>query len=553
MRLHKISRRSFLKLVGLGLVGGYLNACVPEPDASLNILPDGLLVDTPTFSPLPSQTVSPLPEAIEIISSTPAPAVAATPTQVPAIPPTSTPVSPTAVPISDVLTDAQKKRLAAAALKYVADQESDAIQVARSLGYLENDGHPASVCGPLAAAILRDAGLLSRYTDLHEFWLLNPREGQSVLERNFPKDAFEWYQTSQSTAEFDFNSFPLKAGDFVYLFAGDPGSFEHMLTVSKVDEVGRAYAVTNFDTPGGYVIQEVVLYDPTQPGQGKLYDWTNRKNSMLGLTGFGGFLVMRFLKPLVDPGEQEILFAEDVDAILAEAGGVWRVYIKEVNGPVVYARHERLTLHTASVIKVPIAMLFFKSLEQQDITDYPTALKKGADGRSYEQLLRAMLVNSEETATATMEQVLLDFRLDTLGVLQSWGAGHTYIAIRTSRAQEIGLLLEGLYGGQFITRQARQIILDHLAFYTPGDDTRLGVIRSFMPAGGAFYGKRGTLTAGLLVVADAAIVKLSTSQGDKTYVLAAFGYQGEERTTYNQLDHALGQIAERFWRYTQAI
>jgi hypothetical protein len=549
MRLNNISRRSFLKLVGLGLAGGTLTACVPESGASLDAPSEIILSHTPSIPPSPTQAIPTLPEATLAVDVLPTPTV----TSVPTIAPTHTLISPTAVPKLDVLTQAQKQRLSQSALMYVADQEDIAIKVARSLGYLENDGHPASVCGPLAAAILRDAGLLSRYTDLHEFWLLNPREGQSVLERNFPKEAFEWYQTSQSTAEFDFTAFPLKAGDFMYLFAGDPGSFEHMLTVSRVDDTGRAYSVTNFDTNDGYVIQEVMLYDPTQPGQGKLYDWTNRKNSMLGLTGFGGFLLLRFQIPVIDPGEQEIAFAEAVDAILEEAGGVWRIFIKEIAGPVVYARHELLTLHTASVIKVPIAMLFFNILEQQGITDIPAALKKGAGGRSYEQLLRAMLVNSEETATAIMERVLLDARLDTLKVLQSWGAEHTYIAIRTSRAHEMGLLLEGLFAGQFVNAVARQIILDHLAVYTPGDDTRLGVIRKFMPSDGTFYGKRGTLTDGLLVVADAAIVNLPTSQGEKTYVLAAFGYQGEVRTTYNRLDYALGEIAERFWRYTQAI
>ncbi len=189
----------------------------------------------------------------------------------------------------------------------MAGTEKDAIQVARSLGYLKNDGHPASVCGPLAVAILREAGLISRYVDLHDFWLLNPRDRMNVkiLERTFPRDEFMWYQNRISTAEFDFQAFPFKAGDFIYLYAGDPGSFEHMLTVSRVDEGGRAYAVTNFDTPDGYVIQEVVLYDPTQPGVGKFYDWTNRKNYRYGLTGFGGFDLWRFAKPVLEVGPHE--------------------------------------------------------------------------------------------------------------------------------------------------------------------------------------------------------------------------------------------------------
>jgi hypothetical protein len=90
----------------------------------------------------------------------------------------------------------------------------------------------------------------------------------------------------------------LYAGDFLYLFAGDSGSFEHMLVVSRVDESGRAFAVTNLNTTEGVVIREVMLYDPNEPGKGQFYEWTNRANDALGRTGYGGYWLWRLKAPL---------------------------------------------------------------------------------------------------------------------------------------------------------------------------------------------------------------------------------------------------------------
>lgn len=541
------SRREFLKLAGLSLIGSWLSACLPESEK---------LLSTPTSESLQL-------ESTHLVSKIPLPP-SATPTfteTIEAVYPTSTPITlPSFTPAlisenlsSEILTKFQKERLVSSALKFQADTEKQAIQVARSLGYLVNDGHPASVCGPLSIAILRDAGLLSSYIDLHDFWLLNPRESNAILERTFPKEDFMWFRTDQSISDFDFQAFPLKAGDFIYLFAGDPGSFEHMLTVSRVDSLGRPFSVTNFDTTDGFKIQEVLLYDPTQPGVGKFYDWTNRKYARIGMTGFGGFMLWRFQTPIRDRNELEQQFGQDIDLMIDDSGGVWRIFIKEIGGPVLYARQERKPMHTASAIKVPISMLFFKSLEKIGITDYNEYLSKGIDGRSYQQLLSSMLVDSEEEATTSFEKVILESRLDVMKVLQEWGAPHTYIDIRQSTAMEMASLFEGLYVGRCLDELPRKFILDNLEAYTPGDDLRLGMIRRFLPPGYPFYNKRGTITNEILVVSDTAIINVPTTQGDKVFIVAAFAHKEEKETSYTQLADGLGKIAELLWRYSQAL
>jgi beta-lactamase class A len=549
MKRATLTRKNFIKLGGLAVAGGFLAACAAEIEETK--APE--VLTTVTEERKVTATTLPTVRQTDFPTQTQPPPISLTPT-----PTTTITTTPTVENISklndEVLTAGQKQRLREAALKFVADTEKDAIQVARSLGYLINDGHPASVCGPLAVAILREAGLISRYIDLHDFWLLNPRDRMNlkILERTFPRDEFMWYQNRISTAEFDFQAFPLKAGDFIYLYAGDPGSFEHMLTVSRVDEDGKAYSVTNFDTPDGYVIKEVVLYDPMQPGVGKLYDWTNRKNYRYGLTGFGGFDLWRFTKPVLEAGPQEVRLINAIDDVIVKNGGKWYVLIREITKPNLYAREIREPVHPASTIKVPIAMLFFHWLTKKNSQNMQEALKLGIDGRSYEQLLRAMLVVSEEKATESILKALELAREDLNKVLEAWGTDTIDVIKRIASAHDMAILFEGLYGN-YLSEEARRFILEALKVYSSGDDTRWGVIRKKLPEGYQFYNKRGTITDDFLVVADWALIECPTSIGKKTYILGAFGFQGEKTTNYEGLVKTIEEMAGAFWNYVQDL
>ena len=77
----------------------------------------------------------------------------------------------------------------------------------------------------------------------------------------------------QPINEIDFTQFPLKAGDMVYIYSGYQGDYSHVLTVTRVDELRRAYSVTNNYTGDteGFVILEYLLYDPEKPGEGIFY------------------------------------------------------------------------------------------------------------------------------------------------------------------------------------------------------------------------------------------------------------------------------------------
>ena len=245
-------------------------------------------VSAPTLaSPVPTS----LPAVeITITSST-------LPARNPTTAPTATiPISSTAVHgYAGALTLEQQQALAAAARAYISPTPQDALATAINLGYLGRNPNPATMCGPLALAILQDLGLVDKELPLVSFYYLNPRPGHDdrLLQNVFPPDRFEKIVHEESIGSIDYSKYPLYPGDFLYLFAGDSGSYEHMLVISRVDEAGRAFAVTNINTDVGVIVDEVMLYDPSQPGVGQFYEWTDWENRMIGRTGYGGFWLWR--------------------------------------------------------------------------------------------------------------------------------------------------------------------------------------------------------------------------------------------------------------------
>jgi beta-lactamase class A len=449
-----------------------------------------------------------------------------------------------------VLTQIQKDRLYQASLAYLADDEEDALYVSKSIGYVPNGGHPATMCGPLAMSILRDALLVDRYIDVGDFWLLNPRDDytiRAILEKYFPREDYQWYQTSIPINYYDFKSHPLYTGDFLYLFAGRGGTFEHMLVVTRVDDEGRAYSVFAREDSKGYSIKEVMLYDPNNSEEGYFYEITDSANAEFGLTGFGGFWMWRRITPLPEVNLDDLAFSDQLDVILNETGGDWHVYIKEIDGRVIYSRKSQEVINPASVIKVPLAIQFFQALgnpEENDILEYLS--EHGVKGRTYMQLLRAMLVDSEEDAT----ELLLDWvsaRIHVKDTFARWGALDTTYTPRRTTAEEISRIFEGLYEGLWLLPGERQIILDLMSEYSPGDDTRLGLINNYLPDGNNLFNKRGSVAKGFVVVGDVAIIEM----GNRAYVVAMFGYPlpEDDLPTYDDLEAAIEEAVPLIWDY----
>ena len=193
-----------------------------------------------------------------------------------------------------------QERLRLASLAYQAYYPEDAEQIARNLNFLDGQIESAeNICGPLAAAILRDAGMLPAQPgpvqDLKSYWQARPSENGRPWSLFSERD-YEVFHFDTPLAQFNFNAWPLQPADFVYTYADNYG-FEHMFIVTEVDSEGRAYTVTNqyqiWGNPiwGKMLILRYMLYDPHTPGAGIIYnEWSDHR---LGQTGNNGFDVLR--------------------------------------------------------------------------------------------------------------------------------------------------------------------------------------------------------------------------------------------------------------------
>lgn len=197
------------------------------------------------------------------------------------------------------LSNDQQVALYRASLNYVQPTVEDSIRSAKAIngvGY----GDPSNICGPLAIAIMQSAGLLinSRIVP-HDFWLLNPLASgdQELLERVFPPNRYLHIKFPGPLNKTNWHDFPLEPGDFLFIWHGSGGNFDHMLVVTRVDSNLNAYSVTNYGTPDGFVIAETMLYNPSDSKAGIFHTWTQERDAILGSTGFGGFELWRPLSP----------------------------------------------------------------------------------------------------------------------------------------------------------------------------------------------------------------------------------------------------------------
>jgi len=462
-----------------------------------------------------------------------------------------------------VLTEKQKQDLIIASQKYIAKDTQGATKMAQLIDYRENDEYesPKDMCGPLSIAILRDAGLLSVGADVSDFWLGDPVNNGKIFEQTFPRKMYEWIRMEKSINQINYQENPLQAGDFLFLCAGKSGDFGHMLVVNRVDEEGRAYSVNNFNTVNGLIVDEVMLYDPNQPGIGQFYEWTNFKNAKLRLTGFGGYFLWRLKDNTTtlpanryeSLGDEKL--HEDIEAILDKSKGKWRILVQEMNGQTLYARRPDKILHPASVIKISIAMDLLQWLDKQKDKSLDESLSEVVEGRSLKNLLHDMIVNSEEEATEIL-RIYLEGRPDHSieETLQAWGVWHTTTGLRRTTAEDTTILLRGLYQGSFLSSVARDKLLNYMAEYTKNDDLRIGVLRSILPADCHIYNKRGTIIEDMLIIADAAIVEVPDRENPgmkKAYTMVFYGYRGVKGGDYEELENAIEEMAQRFYEFTQ--
>ena len=202
------------------------------------------------------------------------------------------------IALAGPLTQEQQIKLYEASLSFIAPT----YELSKKMSVMINNARfsdPNTTCGPLSIAILQKAGILSEENLVpHDFFLINPDLGKDriTIDAAFSVEQYTDTRYKVRIDQFDWSANPLAPGDFVYIYSGTGGNFEHMLVVNRVDSQGRAYSVTNYNTEQGFVINEALLYDPADSNAGLFSLWTEKQFQKLGSTGYAGFEVWRLKK-----------------------------------------------------------------------------------------------------------------------------------------------------------------------------------------------------------------------------------------------------------------
>jgi hypothetical protein len=196
-------------------------------------------------------------------------------------------------------------KLVNSAKAYLADTMQESIEVARAINWFPKDlnEHPSNMCGPLSGQLLIDAGIIGPLSgdELKKtFWYAKADRDKNLLLATFPEDQFDWKFVESAFGTYDFGSDSLEPGDWIYLTANKGGSFEHMLTVTRVERdadgnivaafsVNNVYVGLSADGEKLYQIIESKLYD-TRTGEHYEYGYPNYKfNASTGST----FVIVR--------------------------------------------------------------------------------------------------------------------------------------------------------------------------------------------------------------------------------------------------------------------
>lgn len=198
--------------------------------------------------------------------------------------------------------------------------------------------------------------------------------------------------------------------------------------------------------------------------------------------------------------------------------GIWGVYVEELtSGESVAIRSEEV-FHPASTIKVGIAMDLLYWMERHPAVKWTNGPQAGQ--RSFSQLLEAMLIKSEESATVRLA-AFLDAQpgYHLVDRWQAWGVTHTTFIPRRSTPADLARLLELLFKEEVLTPESSARILSIMRAPKRSQSERIG---SGLPAEvrATLANKTGTtFENGAGVVADTGIVE---AQG-KVLVIVVLG------------------------------
>jgi hypothetical protein len=398
-------------------------------------------------------------------------------------------------------------------------------------------------------------------TSPKDFWLANPEDSFSkpdLFHSTFPIKDFDSKRVTENIGNLDFENIPevgkLIPGDLLFLTGG---SFTHFVTISRKDEAGCIYATSNIATakPGEFIISEIKLWDPRIKA-GYFQNWANGVGSDGAKTGTNGFYIWRSKssgnKLLNDPISK--LFRDWlINRLREQEKGEWNVLIREVGKGELFEWRDAMVYHPASTIKVPIAIAVMQciyELNAKEINEKgleAVLQTKDWEGRTFGNLVNSMLVNSEEDATESCVNFINSLRPLDQFFFELEMIDTSYLP-RRSTQRDLFKCWENLFLGNLLEKEATSYLIKLLEAYTKNDDTLLGRIRNAFP-GTRQWNKRGSvLSADLSTLQDTGFLKID----NRFFYIGIAGRSiPNHQTTLEEMGAFFGELCTNFVSYIE--
>lgn len=460
---------------------------------------------------------------------------------------------------------------------YITYSHTDTIKIAEIIK-CEKNFYPSNISGPLATSILLGWKLnkngsvcnLSSNSLNHarmegvipkEMWLGSPELDFYKYDLAFPKSCYETFHIKQSIKEIDFENIEglksLLPGDFVYLYGG---SNSHFLAISKRDLDGKVYSVTNIpsEVSGEFIIRELMLWDPKNK-VGYIRNFAFGIGQDKATSGLGGVVVWRRIKKaeFIDESFAAVNFRNELINLLREQNlGDWDILLYEFGKGELFEWRKGVPYHCASTIKVPIAILALQLINEiykDEIVKngLENVLKvRGFERKTFQYLLNAMLVYSEEVAT----EDLVDFIRNHISLgdgFNSLGMINTFYEPRKTTQKDLFTCWRSLLTGQYLDNKSTTYLLGCLSTYTKNDDLLMGELKNHFPDLKQ-WNKRGIITKEFVTVQDSGIVEIPGNNTSRMFYIGLSGTSISGREiSYEGILSFIKQIITKLVLYTK--
>jgi LysM domain-containing protein len=245
--------------------------------------------------------------------------------------------------------------------QYLAGTCKEAYQVSQEkIGYRD----AASMCGPLAWTIMRDANgfpyrIGSWTVSAGAFTAANPRSNGQPWG-TFDPDTFTLMHTDNPMPGYDFEQYGnLYPGDLLYSYATlyvTSGYFDHIFIVAGIDENNTRLSITNMIRNAPFTdcsIAEIPLYTPGDREHGVInHEWNGYGFGQTGTTGFDVFRWNWITYHLnAQPIQYEVRWGDTLETIAFD----WKIPTEEIAIANALTLNAQLTPGQSITLPVPFS------------------------------------------------------------------------------------------------------------------------------------------------------------------------------------------------------